>query len=219
MPDWAALCAVAYQRERVRARRLARTAALSEHHALCRILKEAAHPNDLTTLLQRRAELLVTEQLRKTIHKEAQRATWQRRRASETITAQCWHSWFDGSARPNPGQIGLGVLLRGPAGQAIELSLCGGFGDSSQAEYLALIALLEAACQQRVMSLLIHGDSRVVLDDVRATIGIPVLGTYRERARTLLAQIPEVELRWIPRLRNHAADALSQRARAAIVTP
>ena len=219
MSDWTELCAAASQRERVRARKLVRTAALSERDALYRILTEAAHPAGLAALMQCRAELRIAGQLRKTARNALQQAAAQRRCMPATVAADCWQSWFDGSARPNPGQIGLGAVLRSPAGRIIELSLCGGFGDSNQAEYMALIALLEAACQQHVAALLIYGDSRVVLDDINATAGIPALVRYRERALGLLAQIPDAQVHWIPRLRNQAADALAQRAPRAVAAP
>jgi ribonuclease HI len=67
------------------------------------------------------------------------------RKASLQPLATAWRGWFDGSAHPNPGQIGIGALLCGPDGQRVEISRRAGHGSSSDAEYLALTALLEAA--------------------------------------------------------------------------
>ena len=81
--------------------------------------------------------------------------------------AEAWLAWFDGSALPNPGRIGIGALLRGPQGQVVEISRRAGEGSSSEAEYLALIALLEAALLHQPAQLTVHGDSQVVIDDLK----------------------------------------------------
>jgi len=96
----------------------------------------------------------------------------------------------------------------------IEVSRAAGYGNSSEAEYLALIAVLEAAVEHGVPALAVQGDSQVVIDDVHApdSASAPVLRAYRERVRALLARLPGTTLRWIPRHKNLEADALSQRA-------
>jgi ribonuclease HI len=134
--------------------------------------------------------------------------------AIPTETAPGWRAWFDGSARPNPGRCAIGALLTGPAGEVIEISRQAGYGDSSEAEYRALIALLEAAVDQQAQGLTVFGDSLVVIDDVNGPddTAARVLQPYREQVQALLAQLGDVTLRWIPRHRNTAADALSQRA-------
>lgn len=128
-----------------------------------------------------------------------------------------WCAWFDGSAHPNPGACGAGVVLRSPNGRRWEWHQGLGHGNSSEAEYQALILALERAlplvmadvCQ----SLLVLGDSRVVLDDVRleSTVSAPSLRHWHQRARGLMAFYPKIELRWLPRHRNAEADRLSQR--------
>jgi ribonuclease HI len=129
-------------------------------------------------------------------------------------TAPAWRAWFDGSARPNPGRCAIGAVLAGPAGQMVEISRPAGYGDSSEAEYRALIAVLEAAIAHQAHQLTIFGDSLVVVDDVNGPdhAAAPALQAYRRAVHALLAQLGDVTLRWIPRHRNSAADALSQRA-------
>ncbi|MEH6436071.1 ribonuclease HI family protein, partial [Massilia sp. DD77] len=128
--------------------------------------------------------------------------------------ASAWNAWFDGSARPNPGRCGIGAILEGPDGQRIELSQDAGYGNSSEAEYRALIAVLQAAVRQGAGELAIHGDSQVVVDDVNGPecAAAAILRPYRDQARALLARLPGATLRWIPRHKNTRADALSQRA-------
>jgi ribonuclease HI len=125
-----------------------------------------------------------------------------------------WQAWFDGSARPNPGACGIGALLRSPAGKTIEITRTAGYGNSSEAEYRALIAVLEAALHEKPPTLAVYGDSQVVIDDVNGPehAASQALLPYRSAVHALLAQLGSVTLRWIPRRRNAAADAMSQRA-------
>ena len=213
MADWLEMCAAASARERVRARKLARSATLSEAEALRRTLTITAGSRSLATLILERRQIARDDSARCAARKQQQARAWQHKRGGALPDPHSWQGWFDGSAVPNPGRIGLGAVLRSPAGKITELSLLGGCGDSNQAEYLALIGLLELARQQQVMMLVIYGDSKIVLDDLVAPNSIAALQSYRSRARELIAQIDTVQLQWIPRARNGAADALSQRAR------
>ena len=126
-----------------------------------------------------------------------------------------WRGWFDGSAHPNPGACGIGALLRGPAGERVDISRAAGYGNSSEAEYRALIALLEAARDCGVQGLTIYGDSKVVIDDINGRFAgaVAALLDCRATALALMAQLPNVSVHWIARGKNGEADALSQRAR------
>jgi ribonuclease HI len=143
-----------------------------------------------------------------------------KRQARHDGRPTAWRAWFDGSAHPNPGDCGIGALLAGPGGERIEISRAAGYGNSSEAEYRALLALLDAAVARGAHGLTIYGDSKVVIDDVNgpdATAAVS-LHTYRQAALALIAQLRGVTLRWIPRHKNGEADALSQRARRAPTT-
>ena len=136
---------------------------------------------------------------------------------SRRVAVTPWRAWFDGSAHPNPGRCGIGALLTGPGGERIEISRPAGYGNSSEAEYQALIALLETAVRAGANGMTVYGDSQVVINDVQAAPDgqAPVLGELRSKAVALIAQLEDVTLRWIPRRKNPEADALSQRAVAA----
>ncbi|MDB5933007.1 MAG: hypothetical protein JWQ01_351, partial [Massilia sp.] len=143
-----------------------------------------------------------------------------KRQARHDGRPSAWRAWFDGSAHPNPGDCGIGALLAGPGGERIEISRAAGYGNSSEAEYRALLALLDAAVARGAHGLTIYGDSKVVIDDVNgpdATAAVS-LHAYRQAALALIAQLRGVTLRWIPRHKNGEADALSQRARRAPTT-
>lgn len=128
--------------------------------------------------------------------------------------ATAWRAWFDGSARPNPGRCAIGAVLLGQGGARVELAQDAGHGSSSDAEYRALIAVLEAALAHGARALTVYGDSRVVIDDVNGpdALAARVLAAYRAQARALAARFDVLYLRWVPRHRNARADALSQQA-------
>jgi ribonuclease HI len=216
MIPFADLLEIAHKRERTASRRLAKRQGMTPETALQQTLETAAGPHSLTALIaSRRQEKAMQLAALAARRQQKTEARAQKARAMQPDPAS-WLAWFDGATHPNPGKMGIGGVLRSPAGALTEISFMAGLGDSSEAEYLALIAVLQAALAVRAEKLLIHGDSRVVLDDVQAQSGAPALRTQREQARQLLAQLAAqataVTLRWIPRHRNAAADALSQRA-------
>ena len=195
-------------------RKLALTRQLPLEDALRITLAASAGPAGLESLLAARTALRAAESARALARRSARAAALALRQARHAGAPTAWRAWFDGSARPNPGRCGIGARLLGPGGQLIELSRPAGYGNSSEAEYLALIAVLEAALAQGARELTVYGDSRVVLDDVAAppAKSAPSLQPYRERALALLARLPGTVLRWVPRHKNLDADALSQRA-------
>lgn len=211
--DHTALLAAAFKGELATSRKLAARTGMPEAEALRATLTRLAGTAGLDGLLAARA----AERLRSEHGAAARRADAAAalaRRKGAAAAAHAWRAWFDGSARPNPGRCGIGAVLEGPDGVRIELSRDAGYGNSSEAEYQALIAVLEAAIDHGVPALAIYGDSQVVVDDVHApdSASAPVLRAYREQVRVLLARLPGTTLRWLPRHKNLQADALSRRA-------
>ncbi|WP_308494457.1 ribonuclease HI family protein [Duganella levis] len=208
------LATAAFKGERVAARRLAARMQLSEAQALLQVLTLAAGALGLAHLLAEREALRLRDEERRQSRQAASAHKLAVRKAGMQPSAAAWRGWFDGSAHPNPGQIGIGALLCGPDGQRVEISRRAGYGNSSEAEYLALTALLEAARDHGAHGLLVYGDSQVVVNDVNlgAARGAKGLEEYRARVVSLMAALGEVQLRWIPRHRNGAADQLSQQA-------
>ena len=212
MNDFPDLERIAYKAELAASRRLARTTGLSAGQALRRTLELAAGVTGLAALVEARTAMLAAQAARDAARAFA-RAAAQARHDSRPAT---WRGWFDGSAKPNPGRCGIGVRLDGPGGVHVEIARPAGHGNSSEAEYRALIALLEAAVAHGAHDLTICGDSRVVIDDVNGPdlYCAPALASCRARVHVLLAEVPGVRLRWVPRHKNLDADALSQRALA-----
>lgn len=209
MIDFEELVSIAYKKERALSRRLAKGASISAHDALVRTLEKAAGGKPL-------GELVHARRLAKA---KAHEASKPRENRPPRVLGKhhehppgAWLAWFDGSAMPNPGRIGIGALLKSPHGDVTEISAAAGRGDSSKAEYLALISVLEAALHRRAEKLVIYGDSRVVIDDVRSHPGALALAHHAQEARRLIAALGDVHLHWIPRHRNASADALSRQA-------
>jgi len=126
-----------------------------------------------------------------------------------------WQAWFDGAALPNPGRIGVGVVLLSPDGLRSEKSvLTGGSGCNNEAELHALAMALEMASTAGARRLLLRGDSDVALRYVRGpdSTRIARLLALVARTRELLKRFDEVQLVWVPRHRNAAADRLSRQA-------
>jgi ribonuclease HI len=216
------LATAAYKGERVAARRLAARMRLAQADALHQVLTAAAGQAGLPQLLAERAQARLRDDQRRALKTQQKAHQEALRKARMQTPSDAWRGWFDGSAHPNPGQIGIGALLCGPAGERMEISRRGGHGNSGEAEYLALTALLEAAVQMGATGVLIYGDSQVVIDDVNLSApaiaaGRGAKGLEAHRARVielldLLAPLGAVSLRWVPRHRNGDADRLSQQA-------
>jgi ribonuclease HI len=208
MFDLAYLQFAAYKTERAASRRLM-DAGMPEREALLQTLTLSAGKQGLAALLESRAAL----QQRSAERAAARTADQARRAVVIDATVTPWRAWFDGSAHPNPGRCGIGALLLGPGGEQVEIAQAAGYGNSSEAEYRALVALLAAAVAAGAHGLTIYGDSRVVIDDVQQAPhrAAPSLHALHAAANGLLAQLPGTRLRWIPRHKNTAADALSQR--------
>lgn len=127
----------------------------------------------------------------------------------------CWEAWFDGAALPNPGNLGLGVVLQSPAGQRFEYSMKGqGTGCSNEAELQALCAALSFAHDAGVRRLILSGDSDFAVSHGarRATTEVARLVVLIEQVQAWVARFDVLELRWVPRHRNGDADRLSRQA-------
>lgn len=126
-----------------------------------------------------------------------------------------WQAWFDGATKhTNPGLRGIGGLLLGPNGQRIEISEAMDHGSNNTAEYLALIAVLDAAIAAGVQRLEVYGDSQLIVRQVNGewAINHKDLVPLCRTAMELKQQIPKATLRWIRREDNEEADALSKKA-------
>jgi ribonuclease HI len=88
-----------------------------------------------------------------------------------------------------------------------------GVKTNNEAEYAALLCLLEGAREKAVSEIEIRGDSRLVVSQVNKKwkINFPHLRELAVRAWELMDGM-DVRLVWVPREENVTADALSNEA-------
>jgi len=209
----AELSEIAYKKEKSASLRLAKRLGISTEAALTEVLSQAAGDGSLKELVTRRLKENAHIAAKIAARKQAKLNARAQKQAARQPDAGAWLAWFDGSCHPNPGKMGIGGLLRSPQGAETEISFNAGIGDSSEAEYIALISVLETAIKAGADKLLIYGDSQVVINDVLSQDGgAAILSAQRLKAQGLLARLPQVSLSWIPRRRNGQADTLSQQA-------
>ena len=121
---------------------------------------------------------------------------------------------FDGASRGNPGEACAGAFLEDQDGKVLwECSQYLGVRTNNEAEYEALLRLLEEARRRGVAELEVCGDSRLVVCQVNRQwkINLPHLRELAKQAWTLMEGM-EVSLTWVPREKNSRADELSNEA-------
>ncbi len=122
--------------------------------------------------------------------------------------------YFDGASRGNPGEAGAGALIVDDLGKVVwETAVPLGVRTNNEAEYLALILLLEEADRRQIREMDVYGDSRLVVSQVSRLwkINEPRLRELASRVWTL-CEGKTVRFAWIPREQNSRADLLSNRA-------
>jgi ribonuclease HI len=132
-----------------------------------------------------------------------------------------WLIHCDGSAVPNPGRMGLGAVLVGPDGTAQHrISEATTFtGCNNEAELRALLRALQWLEQQQQLvaaatTVQVVSDSRVLVEQLGVLAVAPIerLAPLFEEARSVLQRFAHVDLQWVPRHRNGAADTLARAA-------
>ncbi|MFZ6774274.1 hypothetical protein ACO0LB_16315 [Undibacterium sp. SXout7W] len=139
---------IATHAEKVSSKRLAKQQNISETAALVRVLQLSANKLQLDTVEQL-AQWRLHEAIRITqLHaeKRRQKSSIRENKSRQIVLPDhVWHGWFDGSAKPNPGDCQIGCLLKGPNGERHTHQQRIGHGTSSDAEYQALIGTLRLA--------------------------------------------------------------------------
>jgi ribonuclease HI len=122
---------------------------------------------------------------------------------------------FDGCCVPNPGNIGIGVVVRTDEGkQVLEVSEQSGFGTNNQAEYKALIKGLEELSKIYSGKLLVRGDSQLIINQLKDDWKVKkeeLIPLYAE-VKLLESRFQKIEYEWISRNENKEADRLSAKA-------
>lgn len=116
--------------------------------------------------------------------------------------------FFDGGCRPNPGEMETAVFAFGNA--HIQQKL--GFGDNSEAEWLALIHAVRVALELGAQDVEFVGDSATVIGQAKAKVKCrsAVLGKHLDAFRDLAQNFARVRLRQVGRSQNLAGIALAK---------
>lgn len=123
--------------------------------------------------------------------------------------------YLDGASRPNPGPAAIGVVIEDEAGRVVnEISRAVGKTTNNRAEYLALIAGLEAATKLGAEEVGVRSDSQLLVRQINRQYRVrkAELKVLFERANQLLKGFRSFEIVHLPREQNKRADALAKRA-------
>ncbi len=121
--------------------------------------------------------------------------------------------YADGASRGNPGDSGIGVVIREPGGRVVTtLSESIGHATNNMAEYMALVRGLEEALLLQPSAVSVYVDSELVARQISGVYKVknPHLHALVERVRRLCRQIPSVSIEHIPREKNREADKLAR---------
>ncbi|XP_062020894.1 uncharacterized protein LOC133737331 [Rosa rugosa] len=130
-----------------------------------------------------------------------------------TVSLQPWVLFFDGSRTKT--LAGVRIVLENPAGDRFSYSFQLEFKcTNNQAEYEALIIGLEVLLEMGVRDVQVRCDSLLVINQLQEKYRCVscLLVPYLTRAIELLDQFDDVDLEYIPRERNFAANELAQLA-------
>jgi ribonuclease HI len=122
-------------------------------------------------------------------------------------------AFTDGASRGNPGESGIGILVKDEAGKTL-FSMHGYIGVTTNniAEYTALLALLKKMRTHQCTRLRVHSDSELMVRQVNGEYKVRdgQLKKLYQRAMRVIGKLPfEFELQYIPREENREADRLA----------
>ena len=122
---------------------------------------------------------------------------------------------YDGCCEPNPGNIGIGVVVWDDSNKKIiELSEQSGFGTNNQAEYIAVKRGLEELSQIYSGNVLVQGDSQLITKQLlnEWKVRKKELKLLYTQVKNFESKFQKVKYEWIKREDNKEADILSARA-------
>lgn len=124
--------------------------------------------------------------------------------------------YFDGASKQNPGPAGCGWYLQ-PRDQDPDKEIKGykslGRQTNNYAEYMGLIEGLKAAKAAGIKQLIIQGDSKLIIEQMKGLwkVKAPGLMPLHAEAKELSKNF-EIKWGWIPRSMNKVADHLANQS-------
>ena len=123
------------------------------------------------------------------------------------------YAYTDGASRGNPGESGIGIILRDDHGNLIYSG--GGYigkATNNIAEYQALLACLKKAIMLKCQRLIVHSDSQLMVRQISGEYRVKdkVLQSFFRQANALLKDAPfTFSIIHVEREKNHDADLLA----------
>ncbi|HLA69615.1 MAG TPA: ribonuclease HI family protein [Bacteroidota bacterium] len=125
------------------------------------------------------------------------------------------YAYTDGASRGNPGQSGIGIILKDEQGNTLASHFDFiGTTTNNVAEYKALLHCLKMAQETKCRHLIVHSDSELMVRQLQGSYKVKDKGLrrYFDEARHMLSSSPfTFEIRHIAREENRQADELANR--------
>lgn len=121
----------------------------------------------------------------------------------------------DGASRGNPGEAGIGVVIKDEGGKVIKrIARYLGRATNNQAEYTALLDGLKAAREMGAEGIQAYADSELLVKQIKGEYKVknPELQKMSLLARSLIEKFPAFVITYIPREKNSLADSLANEA-------
>ncbi|MFB6135122.1 MAG: ribonuclease HI [Halanaeroarchaeum sp.] len=124
------------------------------------------------------------------------------------------YGYFDGASRGNPGESAIGWVLVDGDGIVADGGERIGHATNNQAEYEALIRVLEMADRYGYDEVELRGDSQLIVKQVRGAwdTNDPTLREKRVEVHDLLERFEQWSISHVPRDVNDRADSLANEA-------
>jgi ribonuclease HI len=124
-------------------------------------------------------------------------------------------AYTDGASRGNPGESGVGIVLKDELGNVIG-SHFGYIGQTTNniAEYTALVTCLKLARKTKCERLVVHSDSELMVRQLNGQYKVKDEGLKKHfmHIQEILATSPfQFTIKHVPREENREADQLANR--------
>ena len=124
-------------------------------------------------------------------------------------------AYTDGASRGNPGESGVGIVLKDELGNVIA-SQYGYIGKATNniAEYTALAACLKLVQSTKCSQLVVHSDSELMVRQLNGQYKVKDAGLKKhfQHIQNILVASPfQFKIRHVPREKNREADELANR--------
>lgn len=130
------------------------------------------------------------------------------------IQNNIWELCIDGASKGNPGEAGIGVIIRNSDTVKKTLSEYIGITTNNVAEYSALIFGLQEALIQNIRTIHIKTDSELLYKQITGEYKVKddCLQLLHKIAKHMLSGFAEVDITNVPRENNRDADRLANEA-------